>query len=157
MERNRYNDDTTFGVPMEKRFDLDDYPFEVFKYEDEGVADFLVRYKDVPTAMGSAKSQKEAIALARESLETVLEDLQERGEPIPKPTIRSLAEEEATGRITFRMPKSLHCKLIERSQRDGVSLNTSILVALSAYLAIKERETLPFHSKESQEKEKGTL
>lgn len=140
---------------MKTKFDLDDYPFEVWKCDDDGVADFLVTYKDVPLAMGAAKTQKEALRLARESLETVLEDLEERGEPIPKPTIRSLAEEEATGRITFRMPKSLHRKLIERSQRDGVSLNTSILVALSAYLAIKEKETVPFRPKESQEKEKG--
>jgi|GEM_PF-2517395 len=51
--------------------------------------------------------------------------------------------------------KSLHRKLIERSQRDGVSLNTSILVALSAYLAVKEKEVISFHSKESQGKEEG--
>ena len=138
-----------------KPFAIDDYPYEVFKEENDGKFYFVVAFKDVPDAFGAADTQKEALKLARESLEMVLEDLEERGEPIPKPTIRSLAEEEATGRITFRMPKSLHRKLIERSEKDGVSLNTPILGALSAYLAVKEREGRSPTPSEEKKQEKA--
>ena len=122
-----------------KSFTLEDYPYEVFKEENDGKVYFVVSYKDVPEAGAAADTQTEALALAKESLQIVLEDLEKRGEPIPKPTIHSLDEQDVTGRITLRMPKSLHRKLIDRSERDGVSLNTSIIVAITAYLTKMER------------------
>jgi antitoxin HicB len=55
-------------------------------------------------------------------IETALED----GQTIPLP--RSI--EDYSGRFVVRIPKSLHQELVEMAEREGVSLNTLVNVAL---------------------------
>ena len=51
----------------------------------------------------------------------------EDGEDIPEPR----QEEEYSGKFNTRLPKSLHRKLVEAAERDGVSLNQWITSALA--------------------------
>jgi antitoxin HicB len=56
-------------------------------------------------------------------LEVELED----GELIPEPRL----EEEYSGKFNTRVPRSLHRKLVEAAESDGVSLNQWISTALA--------------------------
>lgn len=118
-----------------KNIDIEKYPFELFVEENDGVSYFRVIYKDVPYAGGAGDTAEEAIALAKESLALILEDMLEQGETIPMPSIKRL-EDDVSGRVTLRMPKSLHRRLIARSEEDGVSLNTTVVAAISEYLSL---------------------
>lgn len=61
-----------------------------------------------------------------------LADALEAGEEIPVP-----AKKRASGKFTLRLSKSLHEKLIEEAEEDGVSLNQYISTILA------ERQKLP--------------
>ena len=111
-----------------------EYPFEV-RIEDEGEALFYVlRYKDFENVIGVGETMEEALAVGKEALEAELAFLAEQGKPAPKPTVTNPLT-DVSGRVTLRMPKTLHRKLILRSEEERVSLNTTILAALSEYLA----------------------
>ena len=56
-------------------------------------------------------------------IETALEE----GIEVPLPQV----EEEYSGKFNTRVPKSLHRKLVEAAERDGVSLNQWINTALA--------------------------
>ncbi len=119
----------------EKRLD---YPFEI-RIEDEGEDLFYVlRYKDFDNVIGVGATMEEAMESGKKALEAELAFLAEQGKPAPKPTVTNPLI-DVSGRVTLRMPKALHRKLITRSEEDGVSLNTTILTALAEYLASEEK------------------
>lgn len=60
------------------------------------------------------------------------ESMIEHGKPIPEPRP---VEEQFSGRLVLRLPKSLHRRAVIAADRDGVSLNTLIVTAVSAATA----------------------
>lgn len=79
-------------------------------------------------------SQGETLAEAYEELESAaeswLEGAIEGGLKIPEPEIES----EYSGRVVLRMPRSTHRRAVEAAGRDGVSLNTFLVGAVSERL-----------------------
>lgn len=75
---------------------------------------------------GVGAADMEQLGVARELwIETRLED----GLPVPEP-----APEEPSGRVSLRMPSSLHAKLIRIAERQGVSLNLLLSSILAEYV-----------------------
>ena len=65
-------------------------------------------------------------------IETALED----GQPIREPR----STDEYSGRFVVRLPKSLHRDLAVAAERDGVSLNALVNVALAKYVGSDEQQ-----------------
>ena len=76
--------------------------------------------------MTQADTFAELSEMIREAMAAWIEAALEDGETIPMP--RSV--EDYSGRFVIRIPKSLHKKLVEMAEREGVSLNTYVNVAL---------------------------
>lgn len=95
-----------------------------FDPEDGG---YIVKFPELPgcIADGSTpdKALKNAIEVKNEWLETALES----GWTIPEPAIPS----KSTGRVTLRIPKYVHERIIERADQEGVSLNQLMLSYIS--------------------------
>jgi HicB family len=66
-------------------------------------------------------------------LTDLIEHLREIGKEIPAPQV---VPEEFSGRVTFRMPRSLHARVDTRAQVEGVSINTWLVAAAENYLSI---------------------
>jgi len=107
-------------------FDLDAYPFVVRRLTGEEGGGYLVEYADVPYCIADGKTAGEAIRHGREALEACLVTIAESRRPIPAPESKG-----SSGQWRQRVPKSLHARLVERAERDGVSLN-ALVVALIA-------------------------
>ncbi len=110
------------------------YPYEARLEENDGLTYFVVRFIDFDHVGGAGDTIDEAIALAYEALGTMVDNMEEEGIPIPPPTVTPL-QYDVSGRVTLRMPKSLHRKLIRRADEEGVSINTVIVTALAEFLA----------------------
>lgn len=108
------------------------YRLIVFKeiYED-GSFEFVAKYPAIDAVMGVGDSYEEAIQEAEEAKEAYLSYLEEEGRPFPK----QLDMDALSGRVTFRMSKSLHKKALERSELEQVSLNQLINEALTEYVS----------------------
>ena len=107
-----------------------DYSISVRRGEFEGEICFEARIKELPDITEYADSFEEAYALAIDSIETTMEIFAEKGRTLPKPNIPA---DDFSGRVTLRMPKSLHRSLATMSDSEGVSLNQYLCNVLSYY------------------------
>ena len=89
---------------------------------------FRATVKELPHVAEYAESYGEAYDLALDAIETLSEMAQEAGREFPEPLTE---EEEFSGRITLRMPKSLHRKLADQAETEDVSLNHYLVTVLS--------------------------
>ena len=55
-----------------------------------------------------------------------IEDALRRGDPLPRPIAR------LSGKMTLRLPASLHASIADAAERDGVSLNQWIVMTLAS-------------------------
>lgn len=104
------------------------YIVKPFNTEEYGV-NYVVEYLNFPGITGGGDTQEEAIQIANEALDMYLETLKREGKTIPSPT-----DFNASGRVTLRLPKTMHLAVIEKAEREGVSLNAYIVDALSQKL-----------------------
>lgn len=88
---------------------------------------WFARIKELPNCMSQGNGPEEALKNLEEVMHGWIEGELEDGEQIPEPR----EEEEYSGKFNTRLPKSLHRKLVEAAERDGVSLNAWINTALA--------------------------
>jgi antitoxin HicB len=102
------------------------YTIEVVKDESDNYSGWFARVVELPGCMTQADTFAELSEMIREAMAVWIETALEDGETIPLP--RSV--EDYSGRFVVRIPKSLHKELVEMAEREGVSLNTYVNVAL---------------------------
>jgi antitoxin HicB len=102
------------------------YTIEVVRDEGENYAGWFARVVELPGCMTQADTFAELSEMIKEAMTVWIETALEDGETIPLP--RTL--EDYSGRFVIRIPKSLHRELVEMAEREGVSLNTFVGVAL---------------------------
>lgn len=70
-------------------------------------------------------SEEEALNNASEAAQLWLDSAHRLGHTIPKPT------DQYSGRMTIRLPTSLHQRIAEEAEREGVSINQWVLTKLA--------------------------
>jgi len=101
------------------------YPFEIFYSEED--AGFIAVVPDLPGCSAFGETEDEAAIEVREAVASYLEALKAEKRPVPEPT----SIQQASGKITLRMPKSLHARLAFEAKGEGVSLNQYMLYKLT--------------------------
>ena len=111
-----------------------EYRFEVYTdYTDDGELEYVVKYFDLETVYGVGDTIQEAIEEAQGNLEVFLQFCADNNIEIPEPS--SHEDFEYSGKVTLRMPKSLHRLVDERAKEEGVSINLLLNNAISGYIA----------------------
>lgn len=82
---------------------------------------------EFPGCFAQGETPEIAMKNIEESAETWIELMLEQGSEIPEP----FANQDYSGKIALRLPKSLHKKAIQCAERDGVSLNQFLLSAIA--------------------------
>ncbi len=93
---------------------------------------FEARVREFPYLHEYAKSWEEAYELVIDAIETLAPMLEEEGKPIPTPIVPI---DDYSGRVTLRLPKSLHRALANAAEGEGVSLNSYLVSLLSQFSA----------------------
>jgi len=91
---------------------------------------YLSEVPDLPGCMTAGETVAEAVAMLDEAMLLWIGAALEHGNAIPEPS----SGHEYNGRLLVRMPKTLHRRLIERAQDEGVSANQLAVVLLAKYL-----------------------
>ncbi len=111
------------------------YPFNIETLSEEDGGGYLISYPDLPGCYSDADTAEEAIRMGEDARKSWIQTRYEDGFEVPEP-FSSFAQ--YSGRITLRTPKTLHRKLIEQAEREGVSLNQYINYLLSRELVINK-------------------
>lgn len=116
-----------------KKYMAMDYPINLVADEEGG---YVVIYPDLPGCITQVETLEEVPAMAREVLELWVESELEVGHSIPPPSY----PEEYSGKFNLRLPKSLHRRLAESAEREGVSLNQYVVSLLESGDALHRLE-----------------
>lgn len=120
------------------------YTIELQNYPDEG---WFVSVKELPGCMSQGDTAEEALEMIFDAMQGWLEIALESGQRIPQPR----PGESFSGKFVVRVPKSLHRRLVERAEYEGVSLNQYINVNLAD--SVSDSESISFKKGTDQEPE----
>lgn len=112
-----------------------DYGITIRRIIDNNDACFEARIRELPDVAEYADSFEEAYALAVDAVETTAQALAEQGRSMPVPV---QDENDFSGRITLRLPRTLHRSLSFIARDEGVSLNQFLASVLSLYAGGRE-------------------
>ena len=96
--------------------------------EDDG-GGWLAEAIELPGCMSDGENKIEAIQNLEGAKEAWIATALEKGFNIPEPKI--VPDPEYNGRITMRLPKTLHRKASEEAEKEGMSLNTYLVYLIS--------------------------
>jgi len=99
------------------------YPMRLYTVETVEGPEWIAEFVDIFGCGGGGNTAQEALEDALINLEYYLGFAKERGEDVPQPSDYN----ECNGKITLRLPKSMHRRLIELAEDEGSSLNQLIL------------------------------
>jgi predicted RNase H-like HicB family nuclease len=98
----------------------------------EGETLFEARVREFPDLTEYADTHEEAYALVIDAIETLAAALEQDGLAVPPPIV---PPDDYSGRVTLRLPKSLHRALALAAEDEGVSLNSLLVNLLSQFSA----------------------
>jgi len=93
---------------------------------------YVVSVPDLPGCISQGDTVEEAMKMIEDAKKAWISVALEDGDQIPEPE----SQEEYSGKLVVRMPKSLHRTLSDQAKTEGVSLNQLILYHLSRGAAI---------------------
>jgi antitoxin HicB len=99
---------------------------------------FLAMVSELPGCVTAGETPEEALALLHDAMEGWLISVLERGLPVPDPS----ELDKYSGRVMVRMPKSLHRRLMERAEEEGVSANQLAVAIFAEGLAVREKRVV---------------
>jgi len=101
------------------------YPITIYPDIEGG---YVAQIKDLPGCLTQGETIEETMININEARELWIETAYEAGDNIPLPS----TDDSYSGKLMLRMPKSLHRRLSETAEREGVSLNQYIVSLVSA-------------------------
>lgn len=113
------------------------YGIEVRRRNLDGEVMFEARVRELPDIAEYADSYQEAYELAVDAVETTARLLGERGRSMPQPMGPA---DDWSGRVTLRLPKSLHRALAGAAEDEGCSLNQHIVNVLNYFSGYAQGE-----------------
>lgn len=120
-----------------KVFDPEKYTISVKKTIEDGEMIFVASVTELPDIREYADTADFARELAIDSIATAYDLFAEQGMDFPKPS-DDYQIESVSGRVTLRLPKSIHAKCIKAAENDGVSLNSYLTTCITSYTAQNE-------------------
>jgi predicted RNase H-like HicB family nuclease len=121
---------------------IDPYAYNIGVRRDtfEGEVLFEARVKELPDLTEYGETYAEAYDLAVDAIATAAAAFAEKGRAFPEPLVPA---DDFSGRVTLRLPRSLHRALAAASDEEGVSLNqhlVNILSYFSGFAAAKHED-----------------
>lgn len=108
-----------------------DYPFTVRPLGAKEGGGYLIEFPDLPGCISDGKTIDEAITNGTDAKQEWLAAAKKSGRSTPEPGGRF------SGKWVQRVPRSVHARLVERAEREGVSLNTLVVALIAEGLGKK--------------------
>lgn len=113
-------------------FDPDIYTITIRKEEVDGEVYYVGRVAEFMNVTAYEESHDAALNIIRDSLREIAARARETGRQLPSPIVENSSE--PSGRMTLRMPRTLHARLNAQAQVDDVSANQLVNLAIGEYL-----------------------
>lgn len=101
------------------------YGYKIQPYEDQDFSGFIGQYNELPVSVFGT-TEEEVLTDLRIAKEEYFATCIKEGNVNSIPTPKAINEIDYSGRVTARLGKSLHRRVSEYANYDGVSLNQAI-------------------------------
>ena len=108
----------------------DQYPFAVAFYEDGDFVGYRAFLIDIPAVESLGTTPEEAVADLEDVRKEWFAYAHSKGIHIPNPDTAFSQRVDYNGRVTLRMPRSLHQQVAQKAALEGVSLNSYLNSAI---------------------------
>ena len=122
------------GKTIEEYMSLD-YPFIVTAFSDNDFNGYKAFLLDIPAVESIGITPSEALHDLDEVKREWIMFAIDKGITIPEPSAALSSAMAYSGRITLRIPKTLHRQVAERALLDGVSLNSYLNKVINSGMA----------------------
>ncbi len=116
--------------------DAESYTISIRKEKTEGGLLYVARVAELSDVREYADTFEEAYSLVVDTITTAQQMCLEQDIPFPKPF--EFQNPDVSGRVTLRLPKFLHAKIVHQSDLEGVSLNSYIVTRLSMQSGVEQ-------------------
>jgi antitoxin HicB len=120
-EKKNQRERNTLAKEVSQYADLN-YRIELIPDKKEG--GFVAVIPDLPGCVSQGETEVEALKMVEEAKAAWIQATLECGKTVPMP------RDAYSGKLNIRIPKTLHQRLTLESEREGISLNQEIVVAL---------------------------
>ena len=103
------------------------YHIEIIRDDDEENPGWVARVIELPGCITQGDTFEELGEMINDAMRGWVGVALENGIPVPEPA----PDEDYSGKFVVRLPRSLHRQLAQTAEREGVSLNQFINVALA--------------------------
>ena len=111
------------------------YPVTLYPALEGG---YVAEIKDLPGCVTQGETAEESVAEVEDARVLWIETAYEHGDDIPLPC----TDTQYSGKTLLRMPRSLHQKLAEGAEREGIILNQHLVSLLSEAAVVRTVEPL---------------
>jgi len=109
-------------------------PYTIEITADDG--SYFVKVKELDGCMSIGESRSDALVMIEDAMREWLTVAIEDGIDVPLP--EALQADRYSGKFPLRIPKTLHRKLAENADKDGISLNQYMVMLLSERNALND-------------------
>lgn len=113
------------------KFDPESYTITIRKEENDGEILYVGRVAEFPNISTFEETFEAARALVLDSIQTLKKIADETMEEFPLPY--PAPSDEFSGRVTLRLPKSLHAKISRMAAQEDISVNQYLVTAVAYY------------------------
>ncbi|MDR3216313.1 MAG: type II toxin-antitoxin system HicB family antitoxin [Clostridiaceae bacterium] len=114
---------------------MSEYKIVLYPVETEEGIEWIARIPDVNNVGGSGATVEEAVKDVQNNLAFEIELLRQEGKEPPQ----KYSAPNYSGKISLRLPKSIHRQVAELSEQEGVSINSLITIAVSNFIGQKAK------------------
>lgn len=113
------------------KFDPESYTITIRREEDDGEFLYVGRVAEFPNISAFEETFEAARALVLDSIQTLKKIADETKVEFPLPY--PVPSDEFSGRVTLRLPKSLHAKISRIAAEEDISVNQYLVTAVAYY------------------------
>ena len=110
---------------------MSDYAIRLRPLDADEGGGWLAEVPDLPGCMSDGATPEEALSNVRDAVEEWIAAARDMGRDIPQPEEKRETM-EYSGRLSLRLPRSLHAELARNANREGVSVNQYVLYLVAA-------------------------
>jgi antitoxin HicB len=108
----------------------------------------LIEFPDLPGCMSDGETIEEAIENGRDAMTCWMAAAKATDRVIPRPG----ELEKQSGKWVQRVPKSIHLRLVEKAEEEGVSLNTLVITIIAEALGKNNLSRMKLHQKKTADR-----
>lgn len=121
--------------------DAEEYTISVRRENIEGDTLYVARVEELPDVEEYADDYEFAKQLAIDTIKTAQKMFLAKGMAFPEPKIFT-EQPIVSGRVTLRLPKSLHAQCVKSAEEEDVSLNAYLITCIASYQQVSFNQKL---------------